>query len=96
MYRIEEVVAQAKWASRGYFYAGGVCVVEWAQYIEDELPSTFLKIRNRRRPCKEDGESERDSSGPTRKRVRRTSINWRRQQMSKNEKYICTSSKRRC
>jgi len=25
--------------------SGGVCVVEWAQYIEDELPSTFLKVQ---------------------------------------------------
>ena len=22
-----------------------MCVVEWAQYIEDELPSTFLKVQ---------------------------------------------------
>ena len=37
-----------------YFYAGGVCVVEWAQYIEDELPSTFLRVQIDR---VEDGES---------------------------------------
>ena len=33
-----------------------VCVVEWAQYIEDELPSTFLKVQIDRVG---DGESER-------------------------------------
>ena len=33
-----------------------VCVVEWAQYIEDELPSTFLKVQIDR---VEDDESKR-------------------------------------
>ena len=33
-----------------------MCVVEWAQYIEDELPSTFLKVQIDRVG---DGESER-------------------------------------
>ena len=33
-----------------------VCVVEWAQYIEDELPQAFLKLQIDRVG---DGESER-------------------------------------
>ena len=33
-----------------------MCVVEWAQYIEDELPSTFLEVQIDRVG---DGESER-------------------------------------
>ena len=33
-----------------------MCVVEWAQYIEDELPSTFLKVQIDRVG---DGESNR-------------------------------------
>ena len=46
-----------------------VCVVEWARYIEDELPSTFLKVQIDREG---DGESERVIRlVPTRKRVRR-------------------------
>ena len=56
MYRIEESGGASEVGLEEYFYAGGVCVVEWAQYIEDELPSTFLKIQIDRVG---DGESER-------------------------------------
>lgn len=45
MYRIEESGGASEVGLEEYFYAGGVCVVEWAQYIEDELPSTFLKVQ---------------------------------------------------
>ncbi|HZG72079.1 MAG TPA: tRNA (adenosine(37)-N6)-threonylcarbamoyltransferase complex ATPase subunit type 1 TsaE [Chondromyces sp.] len=27
-----------------YFYGGGVCVVEWAHLIEEQLPAAYLKI----------------------------------------------------
>ena len=56
MYRIEESGGASEVGLEEYFYAGGVCVVEWAQYIEDELPSTFLKVQIERVG---DGESER-------------------------------------
>ena len=56
MYRIEESGGASEVGLEEYFYAGGVCVVEWAQYIEDELPSTFLKVQIDRVG---DGESER-------------------------------------
>ena len=56
MYRIEESGGASEVGLEEYFYAGGVCVVEWAQYIEDELPSTFLKVQIDR---VRDGESER-------------------------------------
>ena len=56
MYRIEESGGASEVGLEEYFYAGGVCVVEWAQYIEDELPSTFLKVQINREG---DGESER-------------------------------------
>ena len=56
MYRIEESGGASEVGLEEYFYAGGVCVVEWAQYIEDELPSTFLKVKIDR---VEDGESKR-------------------------------------
>ena len=46
MYRIEESGGASEVGLEEYFYAGGVCVVEWAQYIEDELPSTFLKVQS--------------------------------------------------
>ena len=45
MYRIEESGGASEVGLEEYFYADGVCVVEWAQYIEDELPSTFLKVQ---------------------------------------------------
>lgn len=45
MYRIEESGGASEVGLEEYFYASGVCVVEWAQYIEDELPSTFLKVQ---------------------------------------------------
>ena len=45
MYRIEESGGASEVGLEEYFYANGVCVVEWAQYIEDELPSTFLKVQ---------------------------------------------------
>lgn len=56
MYRIEESGGASEVGLEEYFYAGGVCVVEWAQYIEDELPSTFLKVQIDR---VEDDESKR-------------------------------------
>ena len=56
MYRIEESGGASEVGLEEYFYAGGVCVVEWAQYIEDELPSTFLKVQIDRVG---DGESNR-------------------------------------
>ena len=45
MYRIEESGGASEVGLEEYFYAGGVCVVEWAQYIKDELPSTFLTVQ---------------------------------------------------
>ena len=56
MYRIEESGGASEVGLEEYFYADGVCVVEWAQYIEDELPSTFLKVQIDR---VEDDESKR-------------------------------------
>ena len=56
MYRIEESGGASEVGLEEDFYAGGVCVVEWAQYIEDELPSTFLKVQIDR---VEDDESKR-------------------------------------
>ena len=56
MYRIVESGGASEVGLEEYFYAGGVCVVEWAQYIEEELPSTFLKVQIDRVG---DGESER-------------------------------------
>ena len=56
MYRIEESGGASEVGLEEYFYAGGVCVVEWAQYIEDELPSTFLTVQIDRVG---DGESNR-------------------------------------
>ena len=56
MYRIEESGGASEVGLEEYFYAGGVCVVEWAQYIEDELPLAFLKVQIDREG---DGESER-------------------------------------
>ena len=45
MYRIEESGGASEVGLEEYFYAGGVCVVEWAQYIEDELPQAFLTVQ---------------------------------------------------
>ena len=56
MYRIEESGGASEVGLEEYFYAGGVCVVEWAQYIEDELPQAFLKVQIDR---VEDDESKR-------------------------------------
>ena len=56
MYRIEESGGASEVGLEEYFYADGVCVVEWAQYIEDEHPSTFLKVQIDR---VEDDESKR-------------------------------------
>lgn len=44
VYRIENVREMADIPYEEYFYGQGVCVIEWAQLIEEILPKDYLQI----------------------------------------------------
>lgn len=43
LYRLEET-GGSDLGLEEYFEADGVCVLEWSQFIQSELPATYLKI----------------------------------------------------
>ena len=52
VYRIGDVEEMDEIGYEDYFYGDGVCLIEWANLIEEILPEKYTEIRIEKRPGK--------------------------------------------
>ena len=51
-YRLENVSADSCDWMDDYFFGDGVCLIEWAVYIEEILPKGYIEVRIEKNPAK--------------------------------------------